>query len=284
MAETLRGGLSLSLSGFGFWSHDIGGFENTATADIFKRWTAFGLLSSHSRLHGNESYRVPWNFDDEACDVLRFFTELKYTLMPYLYRFSVQASREGLPLMRPLILEFPDDPACAYADRQFMLGSNLLVAPIFSETGTVTYYLPKGRWTNIISGEAVEGGCWQTEKHDYFSLPLLARPNSIIALGNNRTRPDYDYSDGVTYHVFEPEEGKTAVFEFCDYKGNIEGKLEISRLKNKITAVRKGPKKNLALCFRNIHSFRSAEGAECADGKEGLLLTMAPDCEKAILE
>jgi alpha-D-xyloside xylohydrolase len=284
MAETLRGGLSLSLSGFGFWSHDIGGFENTATADLFKRWTAFGLLSSHSRLHGNESYRVPWNFDDEACDVLRFFTELKFTLMPYLYSFSVQAVREGLPLMRPLILEFPDDPGCVYADRQYMLGSNILVAPVFSETGIVSYYLPKGKWTNIISGRIIEGGCWQTEEHGYFSLPLLARPNSVIAVGGNRTRPDYDYTDGVTFHIFEPEDGKTAIFEICGYNGNIEGKLEISRIKNRITATGKGLKKNQTLCFRNIHIFCSAEGAECKDSKEGLLLTMGSDCERVILE
>lgn len=77
MAESLRGGLSLGLSGFGFWSHDISGFERTAPPDIYKRWVAFGMLSSHSRLHGNESYRVPWLFDEESVDVLRYFTELR---------------------------------------------------------------------------------------------------------------------------------------------------------------------------------------------------------------
>ena len=82
MAESLRGGLSLCTSGFGFWSHDIGGFEKTATADLYKRWVAFGLLSTHSRLHGSESYRVPWLFDDEASEVLSFFTKLKHRLMP----------------------------------------------------------------------------------------------------------------------------------------------------------------------------------------------------------
>ena len=86
MAETIRSGLSLACAGFGFWSHDISGFENTAPADIYKRWCQFGLLSSHSRLHGSSSYRVPWLFDDEACDVLRKFVKLKCALMPYLYR------------------------------------------------------------------------------------------------------------------------------------------------------------------------------------------------------
>jgi alpha-D-xyloside xylohydrolase len=85
MAESLRGGLSLGLCGFGFWSHDIGGFEGLPPVEVYKRWVAFGLMSSHSRLHGSSSYRVPWNYNDEACDVLRFFTKLKCRLMPYLY-------------------------------------------------------------------------------------------------------------------------------------------------------------------------------------------------------
>lgn len=92
MAESLRGGLSIGLSGFGFWSHDIGGFENTAPAHVYKRWCAFGLLSSHSRLHGSKSYRVPWAYDDESCDVVRFFTQLKCRMMPYLYQEAARAN------------------------------------------------------------------------------------------------------------------------------------------------------------------------------------------------
>ncbi len=97
MAESLRGGLSLGLSGFGFWSHDIGGFEQTANAEVYKRWCAFGLLSSHSRLHGSSSYRVPWVYDEEAVDVLRYFTRLKLSLMPYLFRAACQAHRKAPP-------------------------------------------------------------------------------------------------------------------------------------------------------------------------------------------
>src|SRR5574344_348159 len=144
MAETLRGGLSLCLSGFSFWSHDLSGSEMTATPDIYKRWTAFGLLSTHSRLHGNSSYRVPWLFDGEAVDVLRFFVNLKCRLMPEIWRASVEASRTGLPVMRAMLLEFPDDPGCRTLDRQYMLGDSLLVAPVFSPDGLVEYYLPEG--------------------------------------------------------------------------------------------------------------------------------------------
>ena len=173
MAETLRGGLSLSLSGFGFWSHDIGGFEGMPNAALFKRWLAFGLLSSHSRLHGSNSYRVPWNIDDEAVEVCRFFTKLKASILPYLLEGAKEAHEKGVPLMRAMFLEFPADPVCAYLDRQYMLGPSILVAPIFSPDGEVTYYLPAGTWTSLINGEQREGGRWFTETHGYLSLPLF---------------------------------------------------------------------------------------------------------------
>jgi alpha-D-xyloside xylohydrolase len=175
MAETLRGGLSLSLSGFGFWSHDIGGFEGTPNAALFKRWLAFGLLSSHSRLHGSTSYRVPWSVDEESAEVCRFFTELKIRLKPYLLRSAREACKQGVPVLRAMFLEFPNDPACAYLDRQYMLGSDLLAAPVFSEDGEVSYYLPEGEWTRLLTGETVKGGGWRTETHGFLSMPLLAR-------------------------------------------------------------------------------------------------------------
>ena len=172
MAETLRGGLSLCLSGFCFWSHDISGFNDTATPDLYKRWVAFGLLSSHSRLHGGGSARMPWLFDEEAIDVLRFFNRLKTHLMPYLLDLGREATDQGLPVMRAMVLEFPNDPTCRYLDTQYMLGSALLVAPIFSPNGNVTYYLPAGEWRNLLTGETATGAGWRTETHDYFSLPL----------------------------------------------------------------------------------------------------------------
>ena len=172
MAETLRGGLSLGMSGFGFWSHDISGFNFTATPDLYKRWVAFGLLSSHSRLHGDESPRVPWLFDDEAVDVLRFFNDLKNHLMPYLLDAAKEAHAHGWPMMRAMVLEFPDDPTCLNLDMQYMLGEALLVAPVFQESGQALYYLPRGEWRNLLTGETAQGSTWRKEKYDYFSLPL----------------------------------------------------------------------------------------------------------------
>jgi len=179
MAETLRGGLSLGLSGFGFWSHDIGGFEGTPNAALFKHWLAFGLLSSHSRLHGSSSYRVPWSVDEESADVCRFFAELKNRIKPYIMKAGMEAHEKGIPVLRAMFLEFPDDPACAYLDRQYMLGGDLLVAPVFSED-EVTYYVPEGEWKNLLTDETVKGGRWITEKCGFFSMPLLVRPGAKI--------------------------------------------------------------------------------------------------------
>jgi alpha-D-xyloside xylohydrolase len=202
MAETLRGGLSIALSGFAFWSHDIGGFEGEPDAGVFKRWTAFGLLSSHSRFHGSDSYRVPWQFDEEAVDVTRIFTKLKLSLMPYLYAAGVEATAHGTPVLRPMQLEFADDPAVGHLDRQYMFGPDLLVAPVFTADGTVEFYLPAGLWTDYFTGETVTGPGWRTETHGFDTLPLYVRDGAALAVGARDDRPDYDYLDGLTLRLY----------------------------------------------------------------------------------
>lgn len=210
MEESLRGGLSLLMSGFGFWAHDIGGFENTSTADVYKRWVQFGLLSSHSRLHGSSSYRVPWIYDDEAVDVVRTFTRLKAKLMPYLYKTSVETSRTGIPTMRSMVMEFTKDRNCAYLDKQYMLGDNLLVAPIFNDKSRGIFYLPAGTWTDFFTGKEYSGGVWVEETCDYLRLPLLVKENSIIALGSHDDRPDYDYPADAQLQIYALQEGCSA--------------------------------------------------------------------------
>lgn len=182
MAESLRAGLSFGMSGFGYWSHDIAGFEDQATPDLYKRWTQFGLLSSHSRYHGSTAYKVPWLYGDEAVDVAREFTELKLQLKPYLLKMMQETHETGIPMMRAMVLEFPDDPTCEDIDTQYMLGDDLLVAPIFREDGVARFYVPddgSGQpWTNIITKTAYEPGKWYTEQYDYHTLPVLARPGT----------------------------------------------------------------------------------------------------------
>lgn len=175
MAETLRGGLSLGLSGFGYWSHDIGGFEGNPPPSLFKRWLAFGLLSSHSRLHGSNSYRVPWSVDEESGQVAKVFAQIKISLTPLLLKAAQEAHEKGIPVLRAMILEFPHDPSCTHLDRQYMLGSSILVAPVFSEANEVEYYIPAGKWKHVIDGREIDlstGGKWIKEVYDFLSLPL----------------------------------------------------------------------------------------------------------------
>ncbi len=181
MAQSLRGGLSLVSSGFGYWSHDIGGFEGTPDPTLFKRWVAFGLLSSHSRLHGSSSYRVPWLFDEESVEVMASFAALKQRLMPYLLDAAATTTATGAPVMRPMVMQFPEDPACRSLDTQYMLGEDLLVAPVFTPSGDVDVYLPEGRWVHLLDGETVDasgGGRFLRRRYDVHSLGLFAREGS----------------------------------------------------------------------------------------------------------
>jgi len=260
MAESLRGGLSLSLSGFGFWSHDIGGFEGTPPAEIYKRWVAFGLLSSHSRLHGSSSYRVPWVYDDEAVEVLRLFTRLKCALMPYLYGQAQQAVNQGWPMMRAMLLEFPHDPACEYLDRQYMLGDSLLVAPVFSGPGDVSYYLPAGRWTNYFTNALVEGGRWINEIHDFLSLPLLVRPNTLLPIGANVERPDYDYTDGLTLCLYALEDGHQTQAVIPTPSGQPAATISARRSGQTITITWQGNLTNWQLSLINLGPITSVQG------------------------
>ncbi len=235
MAETLRGGLSLCLSGFGFFSHDISGFEATATPNIYKRWCAFGLLSTHSRLHGNSSYRVPWLFDEEACDVLRFFTKLKGKLMPYMFSQAVYTHEVGVPMMRAMVIDFANDPAALTLDRQYMLGDNLLVAPILNDEGIAQFYVPAGKWTDIITGKIYDGEKWYTEKCNYFEMPTLARPNSIVVYGDFVRDFEYDYLENATATVYELGDGCEATAVVYDKEANKLCDIKAVRCGNKVT-------------------------------------------------
>lgn len=243
MSETLRGGLSLCSSGFGFFSHDMGGFEATAPADVYKRWCAFGLLSTHSRLHGSTSYRVPWVYDKEgdteACDVLRHYTVLKGRLMPYLWAQANKTHVEGVPMMRPMVVAFTGETACKYLDQQYMLGDSLCIVPVMNEEGTAEFYVPDcGTWTDIQSGETYEGGRYYTRKCDYFQTPILARPNSIVVYGNfdveEKMTVLYDYLEDAKAVIYALEDGKMAETVVYDEESNVLTKIRAERNGKKI--------------------------------------------------
>ena len=229
MAESLRAGLSFGMSGFGYWSHDIGGFETGCTPDLYKRWTQFGLLSSHSRYHGSWEYKVPWLYGDEAVDVTRKFTKLKLRLMPYLIKESAYTHQSGVPMMRSMVLEFPEDNSTHTLDRQYMLGSDLLVAPIFNDKGEADFYLPEGRWTNYLTNEVLDGKQWHHQTFDYMNMPLMARPNSLIVEGFRDDTAEYDYAKDVMVQLFELEDGKTATTAIHNVAGDQVASVTASR-------------------------------------------------------
>lgn len=206
MAESLRGGLSLAMSGFGYWSHDIGGFEGTPDPGVFMRWLPFGLLSSHSRLHGSNSYRVPWAFGDEAVEVTRRFTELKLSLMPYLARVAEDAHLDGTPMMRPMVLEFPDDLGARQVATQFMLGDALCVSPVFRADGTCDTYLPGAGWQHLLDG-SVAGPGWVSREYGYDSLGLYVRPGTVLPFGSRQDTPEYAWAEGVTLRAYDLPDG-----------------------------------------------------------------------------
>jgi alpha-D-xyloside xylohydrolase len=216
MAETLRGGLSLGLSGFGFWAHDIGGFEGYPPPAVYKRWVQFGLLSSHSRLHGSGSYRVPWIYGgeegEECSKVLREMTKLKIGLTPYLLRAGLEANQIGLPVLRAMILEFEDDLNTHGLDTQYMLGSELMVAPVFDEK-EVSFYVPRteegGVWRSWFDHKKTyEGGKWYVEEHGFDTLPVLVRPGGVVPFNSKMQTPGSDVMDGLELRVNGLTEGR----------------------------------------------------------------------------
>jgi len=272
MAESLRGGLSLSLCGFGFWSHDIGGFEAGCTPDIYKRWTQFGLLSSHSRYHGNQEYKVPWMYGEEAVEVTRQFTKLKLSLMPYLYAAAVHACKKGVPMMRPMFLEFPSDRTCEYLDQQYMLGSSLLSAPIFNSEGIASYYVPSGKWTNIITGMQVTGPVWVEEKHDYFTFPLLARENSVIVTGEGKESPEYDFACSATISIYNLMPGVQVCETVYDLEGVPKAQVQVELADESIIIRTEGFSGDLSIFLSNIMTIKSGTSAKPEITAHGLII------------
>lgn len=235
MAESLRGGLSLGMCGFSFWSVDIGGFEGYPDPTIYKRWVQFGLLCSHSRLHGSNSYRVPWLIDDDdkseqgSSAVLRRFTQLKCRLMPYLYSEAMESIKHGWPVsVRAMALEFPEDKTAWTCDQQFMLGSSILVAPVFDESGEVEFYLPSGKWTSFWDDKVVEGPRWVREAHQFDTLPLYVREGTILVLGKeSEKRTEWDWSKEVEVKMYIPNEASS--FHWVDSQGKGIGKITAAK-------------------------------------------------------
>ncbi len=178
MEAQLRGGLSLGLSGFTFWSHDIGGFTMKTPEDLYRRWLPMGVLTSHTRTHG-QAPKEPWEYGEDFQNYFRKAVELKYKLMPYIYAQSKIASERGLPMLRALLIEFPNDPGSWLVDNQYMLGSDILVAPFFEKSKTRSVYLPKGQWVDYQTRKVYEGG-WHEIAAGELEVIMLVREGAVL--------------------------------------------------------------------------------------------------------
>lgn len=177
---TLRAGLSFGLSGFSFWSHDMGGFVKSTPEDLYCRWIPFGFLTSHTRAHGAPPTE-PWLYDSKRVqDVFRKSAEMKYRLMPYVYAQAKECTEKGLPMLRALFVEFPDDPGAWKVDDEYLFGSQILVAPLL-ESGMTgrTVYLPEGKWIDYQTEKVYEGG-WHRIEAGSLPIIMLVRDGSVL--------------------------------------------------------------------------------------------------------
>ena len=180
MLGTLRAGLSFGLSGFSFWSHDMGGFVKSTPEDLYCRWLPFGFLTSHTRAHGAPPTE-PWLYDSKRVqDVFRKSAEMKYRLMPYVYAQAKECTEKGLPMLRALFVEFPDDPGAWRVDDEYLFGSQILVAPLL-ESGITgrTVYLPEGKWIDYQTEKVYEGG-WHRIEAGSLPIIMLVRDGSVL--------------------------------------------------------------------------------------------------------
>ena len=206
MLGDLRGGLSFGLSGFSFWSHDMGGFVTASPEDIYRRWLPFGFLSSHTRAHGAPPTE-PWLISESFTEAFRDCAEMKYKLMPYVYAQAKDCSERGLPMVRALLVEFPEDPGAWLVEDEYMFGSQMLVAPLVESGNSRTVYLPKGKWIDYQNGKVYDGG-YQTIEAGKIPAIILVRDGSLIAhapLAQRTDQIDWSKVEMKAYKVDAPK-------------------------------------------------------------------------------
>lgn len=206
MAATLRAGLSFGLSGFSFWSHDMGGFVKATPRDLYSRWVPFGMLTSHSRSHGNPP-KEPWEYGEEFMTMFRKAAEMRYRLMPYIYTQARDCSLRGLPMLRAMLVEYPDDPGSWLVDDQYLFGSDLLVAPLLENGISRTVYLPGGKWIDYQTGRAYAPG-WHDIETGELPIVVLVRDGAAIPridLAQSTAFMDWSALELVVYAVDSKE-------------------------------------------------------------------------------
>ncbi|MCS6837200.1 MAG: DUF4968 domain-containing protein [Anaerolineae bacterium] len=205
LACVLRAALSFGLSGFPFYSHDIGGFSGVPSPDLYVRWAQFGLFSSHSRAHGMPP-REPWAYGEEAERIFRQYADLRYSLMPYIYSEAVRCGQTSMPMLRALVLDYQDDPNTYTIDDQYLFGGSLLIAPILDESGKRRVYLPQGLWTDYWTKQPLHGGRWIQVEAALDVMPMYVKEGSIIPYGPALQYVDEKPLDALRVEVYQPRE------------------------------------------------------------------------------
>jgi len=216
MLTDMRAGLSIGLSGVPFWSCDNAGFSGTVghlTPELWIRWSQWSMFTSHTRLHGTEPRRVPWDFGDRAVENFREYAKLRYRLLPYIYSHAYNATKTGLPMMRAMVLEFQDDPNTYDMDDQYMFGDAFLVAPVYTAIDRRTVYLPEGTWFDYWTGKRHGGPTTLHIEPPLEVLPLYVRSDSMVPMGPDMAYIDEKPFNPITLDIWLCSEAEFTIYD-----------------------------------------------------------------------
>lgn len=202
MLSSLRGGLSFGASGFSYWSHDVGGFVRPSPEEIYDRWTFMGIFTSHMRCHGAPP-KEPWAYSPQFLASFRHMLELRYRLMPYILAQSINCSAKGLPLVRAMFIEYPDDPTCQGMEDEYFFGNDILVAPLFESCRERKVYLPQGSWVELGTNQVLEGGRWHTVTASVYPGLAFVRGGAVIPMVDAALTTDAIQWDTLRYVKFD---------------------------------------------------------------------------------
>lgn len=253
---SLKRALSIGMSGVPTTNIDTPLLEPGVNDVLFIRWIQYALLSSHGRITVSAKY--PLSSYAGAVDVLKLYSNMRKSMLPQIYSANFDASTSGVPAMRSLALEFSRDYATRMIDQQYMLGNSLMIVPVTNSTNVITYYVPSGIWTNLLTREKIQGPCFKSSKLDMNSMPILVRPNSIVVTSSND--PSVGMSDilnNVTFTVFELTNGEIAAAEIFSANGNNSGVINILKEGNRITVRTDGFGTNKRLILNGVKNIVS---------------------------
>ncbi|MBQ7463546.1 MAG: hypothetical protein IJS86_01660 [Lachnospiraceae bacterium] len=220
MAQSLRSGLSMIFGGVSYFCHEIPFDPQDHDSEAMKRWIQYGCFSTYFGIRVFENMSGGDFFFGDEAEVFKKFSGIRNMLMPYIFEQVRKTHETGMPVVRPMAMAFPEDPACTHLDLQYMLGDSILVAPVFERGGKCRFYLPAGKWKNLLDDEILEGAGFFEREYDDLHMAAFVRENTLLPVGGTADRPDYDYTKGLTLHYFLPVIGKGIVTEIPDGTGN----------------------------------------------------------------